>query len=326
MVSKDFQSLRAKAIDRIRAEPLRKTDAMLALVRHHRLSNITARSHHDEHNRLSAATMQQAPNRAGEPREFRPSHYLTARDSPSPTNRTALVILNSPISDIGLFRALHSHAAYRLCADGGANRLHDLLVHNASGVDSAEALKSGLPDAIHGDLDSLQDDVRQKFLDLGVAVTQDGDQYSTDFGKATKKIVEVMPNVQEMLILGSLGGRLDQGVGLLHELYREQHVRHPRIRFWFFTEASVSVVIPNGRSVIYTPLTSGLLTRNVGILPLYGAASISTEGFEWDVHDWPTEMGGQVSTSNHVLGDQVSIQTNKEVLFTIELGSLGRGA
>jgi thiamine pyrophosphokinase len=37
-----------------------------------------------------------------------------------------LLILNQPISDFTAFSRLWAHARYRICADGGANRLHDM--------------------------------------------------------------------------------------------------------------------------------------------------------------------------------------------------------
>jgi thiamine pyrophosphokinase len=40
---------------------------------------------------------------------------------------------------------------------------------------------------------------------------------------------------------------------------------------------------------------------------------------EWDVKDWATEFGGQMSTSNHVVEEWVTIETTKDVLFTIDL-------
>ena len=67
-------------------------------------------------------------------------------------------------------------------------------------------------------------------------------------------------------------------------------------------------------------------TKYVGILPLAGPAVISTEGLEWDVKDWETQFGGQVSTSNHVLPDTqvVTVQTDADVLFTIGLNFGGQ--
>ncbi|EME47493.1 hypothetical protein DOTSEDRAFT_85972 [Dothistroma septosporum NZE10] len=238
--------------------------------------------------------------------------------STSPDSTTALIILNSPIDDFRCFERLYDHASYVLCADGGANRLHDSLVAHYHEQRWPSALKKARPHAIHGDLDSVKDDVRKKYEDIGVQISYDPDQYSTDFGKAIKKVIEDLPHVEDIVVLGSVGGRVDQGIGLLHEIYREQKINHPNIRIWLVSEANISTLLRRGRTAISTPLGDGLITRNVGILPLYGKALITIEGFEWDVTDWPTEMGAQVSTSNHIMADQVIVTTNTEVLFTVE--------
>ncbi|KAI7508259.1 thiamine pyrophosphokinase [Hortaea werneckii] len=241
--------------------------------------------------------------------QLHPAKYLQAKaEGSNGESGVALVILNSPITDHEGFRQLYRHASFRLCADGGANRLYD-----AFGTES-----NILPDLIHGDLDSLDATVRETYEKLGVQVSEDPDQYSTDFGKAITNVIEHLPEVGDILIHGSLGGRVDQGIGLLHELYREQKFRHPKVRFWLFTEASVSILLQSGKSLLQTPLGKGLIKRNIGILPLYGAANISTQGLEWDVDNWPTEMGGQVSTSNHIVADSVTIETDHDVLFTVE--------
>lgn len=46
---------------------------------------------------------------------------------------------------------------------------------------------------------------------------------------------------------------------------------------------------------------------------------ITTVGLEWDVTDWLTEFGGNVSTSNHVKDNVVEITTTQDVLFTVDL-------
>jgi thiamine pyrophosphokinase len=254
---------------------------------------------------------------------FDPAKYLSILTEGEEGNAdtTALIILNSAIEDYDYFIRLYSHASFRLCADGGANRLSDLLRSYHKDLSWKGALRIALPDAIHGDLDSLKDDVRSAYESLGVEVSQDGDQYSTDFNKAVKKVLERLPNAQDVLVVGSIGGRVDQGVGLLGEFYREQIVRHPHLRLWLFNEASVSTILKTGTTTIRTKLSDGLLKRNIGILPLYGPAVISTTGLEWDVQDWPTEIGGQLSTSNHIVADAITISTNKEVLFTVQRSS-----
>jgi thiamine pyrophosphokinase len=231
---------------------------------------------------------------------------------------TALIILNSPISDFEYFHRLYSHASYTLCADGGADRLHNLITATYPDLPPDVALRKALPNAIHGDLDSLSDSTRAIYANLGVDISRDPDQYSTDFGKAVSKILTLKPSLRSLLVLGSVGGRVDQGIGLLHELYREQKSRHPDVKFWLFSEASVSVVLGPGKTVLHLPVGEGMVTRNVGILPVYGRAVVSTRGLEWDVQGWETEMGGMVSSSNHVVEDVVEIESDREVLFTVE--------
>jgi thiamine pyrophosphokinase len=236
----------------------------------------------------------------------------------TPQNAIALIILNSPISDCPLFNRLYSHSSYTLCADGGADRLYNLITSHYSDLPWDTALLKALPTTIHGDLDSLSAHTRACYAKLGVEISQDPDQYSTDFGKGISKVLTAKPDLRDLLVLGSLSGRVDQGIGLLHELFREQKYRHPEVRFWLFSEASVSVVLSPGTTVLHLPVGEGLITRNVGILPVYGRAVISTRGLEWDVEGWETEMGGQVSSSNHVVEEWVEVRTDREVLFTVE--------
>lgn len=58
---------------------------------------------------------------------------------------------------------------------------------------------------------------------------------------------------------------------------------------------------------------------NIGILPIGLPAVLTLEGFRYDVKDWPTRIGGIVSTSNRVKEDVVKVVTNERVLFTIDL-------
>lgn len=258
---------------------------------------------------------------------LRPTQYLTApkqkqndhvQEEDISRDDIALIILNSPIEDFEYFHRLYSHASYTLCADGGADRLRNLTTTTYPDLAPDVALRETLPHAIHGDLDSLSDTTRTAYANLGVEISQDPDQYSTDFGKAITKVLTTKPSTRDLLVLGSVGGRVDQGIGLLHELYREQRFRHPEVRFWLFSEASVSVVLGPGRTLLHLPVDGGLITRNVGILPVYGKAVIGTKGLEWDVEGWETEMGGQVSSSNHVVEEWVELESDREVLFTVE--------
>lgn len=56
-----------------------------------------------------------------------PTVFLAEGDHPEkPVNLPDLLILNQPITDFATFSRLWKHTDYRICADGGANRLHDM--------------------------------------------------------------------------------------------------------------------------------------------------------------------------------------------------------
>ncbi|KAF2157426.1 thiamine pyrophosphokinase [Myriangium duriaei CBS 260.36] len=243
--------------------------------------------------------------------EFFPLSFLDFK-SPSSSSTTALMILNTPITSPDLLNRLWGNSSLHICADGGANRLFDLY----QGWDTPMR-GSCIPEEITGDLDSLRPDVKAFYTKHRTAIVHDTDQYSTDFEKALSRVTASMVGVKDVLVLGSLSGRVDHGLGLLSGFYREVK-RRPEMRLWLFSEASVSFVLPVGESRVKVERSTGLVTENVGVLPVFGPARITLEGFEWDVQDWETEMGGKVSTSNHAKEDVVVVKTDKAVLFTIE--------
>lgn len=58
-----------------------------------------------------------------------PDQFLTNDEVICPTESSCpadLLILNQPISHFDVFARLWMHTSYRICADGGANRLHDM--------------------------------------------------------------------------------------------------------------------------------------------------------------------------------------------------------
>ncbi|KAF2456706.1 thiamine pyrophosphokinase-like protein 1 [Lineolata rhizophorae] len=246
--------------------------------------------------------------------EHRPCDFLRQASYAAGLARPGLVILNQPIGDLGVFERLWRNSSYVLCADGGANRLHDVF-----GQGHADRREQFLPNNIHGDLDSLRDDVRQYYASRNVEVTRNPDQMSTDLGKALDKIRSAAPGPsrENTILLGTLGGRVDQALGILHELLRERR-NHPAARLWLFSETNISFLLFKGENVIHTRFSEGFCTENVGLIPIFCPARITTSGLEWDVADWETSMGYRISTSNHIVDDTVTVHTDEVVLFTME--------
>jgi len=229
-----------------------------------------------------------------------------------------------------------------------------------------------VPDAIVGDLDSIRPDVRDWFCERGASIIEDGDQYSTDLYKsvreAYKRAGELAVSAStdsidhDVVIFGSLAGRVDQGIGVLHELYRESRrwfsAQPPlvgaedgrknsispassekkngdssvlesenwvqRRRIWLVTESGLSICLPPGKSRLvnlHKELANGtrVFAKYIGLLPTFGPVTITTNGLEWDVTDWPMEMGGQVSSSNHMQENIVDVESSGWCLVTFAL-------
>ena len=162
------------------------------------------------------------------------------------------------------------------------------------------------------------------YRDKGVAIVRDPDQYSTDFTKCLKWLRK-NPSCNErprsrldVVALGGLGGRVDQGFSQIHHLYmatKDKELLEGEI--YLLSEQSLSFVLEEGLNKI--ELSRKVYAQNVGIIPINGPGVITTRGLEWDVQDWKTEFGGQISTSNHLISETIEIETRTRVLFTAEL-------
>lgn len=130
--------------------------------------------------------------------------------------------------------------------------------------------------------------------------------------------------------MGGLGGRVDQGLSQLHELYRSQRTPdYAEGRLVLVSGSSITFLLKPGRTHrIHVRERDGegnrredVFAKHAGIIPVKEPSSITLRGFEWDVTDWATEFGTRMSTSNHVLPESevVEVETTTDVLFTIAL-------
>lgn len=121
----------------------------------------------------------------------------------------ALVILNAhgDGESKGLLRHLWGRATLRVCADGGANRLHDSFGGGEDGDcvgDPSEERAQYVPDIIVGDLDSLRPEVARFYEDLGSEIKVRDDQDHCDFEKC---LVEVESWLSSSTPSGAAAGR-----------------------------------------------------------------------------------------------------------------------
>lgn len=192
------------------------------------------------------------------------------------------------------------------------------------------------PDAICGDMDSLLPEVEKYYSSSGTKIHKDPDQYSTDLAKALKYIdgsfLEISRRWQakvqaecpsenlslDIAIAGGLGGRADQAFSQIHQLYVASE-DHSTIfnDLYLVTSESILFLLERGLNSIRCPVGPKLLTKYVGIIPARSPSVITTRGLEWDVTDWPTGFGTQVTTSNHIVNEIVEVETSEKVLFTV---------
>lgn len=254
----------------------------------------------------------------------------------------ALVVLNQPLEyQVAFYTQVWKNAVYHVGADGGANCIYELNKSNSTERDVLNL------DTVIGDLDSLRADAREYWHSRGSEIIYDPDQYSTDLTKAvnyvrTFKISaegEFTPSkdkarkaklqkikdgsrIKDVVCIGGLGGRVDQAMSTLHHLYNFQtESDYASGKMFLLSSEAITFVLKSGKHKIKVRETfPGMgLGKHIGIIPLKEPSMITTEGLEWDVTDWPTEFGGQMSTSNHVREDWVIVETTKDVLFTIDL-------
>ncbi|KAI1267065.1 thiamine pyrophosphokinase [Xylariaceae sp. FL1019] len=256
--------------------------------------------------------------------------------SGDPNHPFSLVVLNQPICDSGMFSDLWDIADTKIAADGGANRIYNLTqipkAQNENSMARSEPHGFKNLDTIIGDLDSLSAESRNYFSQSHII--HDPDQYSTDFTKAVRHARLERPST-DLICMGGLGGRVDQGLSQLHHLYMFQtSPTYEDGRMYLLSGESLSFLLKGGKRHLirvrepdavvkkdFKRVSANPFGKHAGIVPVGEAARITLKGFEWDVEDWPTRFGGQMSTSNHVLPETevLEVESDKDVLFTIAL-------
>ncbi|KAH8846374.1 hypothetical protein MCOR27_011524 [Pyricularia oryzae] len=232
----------------------------------------------------------------------------------SPSCQTfSVVVLNQPISNLPVLRNLWAKSSFRVAADGGANQL----------LEASRDLANNL-DVIIGDLDSFTASSAEFYSSLPSPpqVIKITEQESTDFSKAVTHIRSRTDKPSDIVAIGGLGGRVDQGLSQMHHLcIFQEDPSYGQGRVYLVSEESLTFLLKPGKHNILVPDWAGLFGKHVGIIPIKGPAIISTKGLEWNVKEWRTEFGGRISTSNHLLPETevVEVETDKDVIFTIAL-------
>lgn len=262
---------------------------------------------------------------------------------------SCLLILNTTIDYLDL-PELWRNTEFHICADGGANRLYDYFSQNE------ERLKY-IPQFITGDCDSLRDDVSNYYSKQGTVIIRQETQYATDFMKSIELIVlyhhgkslrdKLLNELQtidkhdglnqlvesidltgdqtliQIYIVGGIGGRFDQTIHSIHQLYKLKEI-FPFIRPFFITDSDLIFLIGKGKNYVKYDNRQCFNNENkapiCGLLPFGNKLTINTNGLKYDVHNWETYISGNVSTSNEIVGvNGFTINASDDIVMNVEI-------
>ncbi len=210
-----------------------------------------------------------------------------------------VIFANGELPNLEIAKTLLRADDYLIAADGGSNHI----------------LKMGfLPGIVIGDLDSVGDDA---FPALNAAQVE-LERYSkskdeTDFELALQYALKLQPSA--ILIVGALGGRLDQTLAnlsiLTDPLLSTIDVRlDDGVEEVFFCRASAA---KGGQVEV-----QGRSGDTVSLLPWHGPVEgVSTEGLQWPLYDETLFPHKSRGISNIMLGNTASIRIRSGLLLIV---------
>jgi len=238
---------------------------------------------------------------------------------------TALIILNSPIGSppSPIFVNLWSLSNFRVCADGGANRLYDETKNQEN--------DKYIPDLIRGDLDSLRPSVRDFYSQKGVKIEKDPCQNTNDLDKCLevvqKEWLNRVSNNFQVCVYGAFGGRFDQEMASIQALFKWKNAFQSKLFLYdhntsaFLLSESVlneiRLVFHGDGEIPEGDIGDG---PTCGLIPIGTRCdSVETKGLKWNLEASPLEFGGLISSSNRVMDQVVTVRSSHPLIFTSEV-------
>lgn len=210
-----------------------------------------------------------------------------------------VIFANGELADLEAARSLLKEDDYLIAADGGANHL----------------MKMGiLPEVLIGDLDSVDEDTLFELTSAEIKIEQySEDKDETDIELALHYAVELHPSA--ILIVGALGGRLDQTITnlsiLTDPMLPKIDIRlDDGVEEAFFCRASAG----NGEQV----QVQGRSGDTVSLIPWQAQVEgLLTEGLQWSLYGETLYPDKSRGVSNRMLGESASVKIEKGLLLIV---------
>ena len=210
-----------------------------------------------------------------------------------------VIFANGEIPNPKSVRALLQEGDYLLAADGGANHLYQMGIR---------------PDMVIGDLDSIDEDVLHELTAAEVEIVQyPENKDENDLELALSASIEI--GATSILIVGALGGRLDQSLASLSLLSDPLLARY-QIRLddgeqaAFFCRASTMK-----REQVEI---QGRIGDTVSLIPWGGIVEgVTTKGLQWALYSeslYPEKTRG---ISNVLVDKTASVEIDSGLLLVV---------
>ena len=122
-----------------------------------------------------------------------------------------------------------------------------------------------------------------------------------------------------IITFGGLSGRLDQTIHILSQTQKLQSHRSNAI--YIISENNLAISLRPGKHKLCIP--NNKFGLSCGILPIgVNKASVKTDGLEWNLGGQGleyTSFDGLISSSNHLINDEVIIETDQFIYFNVEI-------
>ncbi|MBD3166458.1 thiamine diphosphokinase [bacterium] len=153
------------------------------------------------------------------------------------------------------------------------------------------------PDAVVGDMDSVEPETLRRFEEDGGLVDRRNEQDTTDFEKALHHMHE--SGRTEVDVTGFHGSRLDHMLAMFHAAL--QFERKLQMRF-IDRVAEAQLVSGPGRVTI-----EGRAGHVCSVMPILSGFGINIAGFRWPLTDAEMGFGDLISCSNEIVSDHAEV-------------------
>ena len=220
-----------------------------------------------------------------------------------------VILLNAPHN--GLIPKLCRGSNTVICADGGANALYKSMDNKSAFV----------PNAIVGDLDSIEPQVLDYFVERGTHKICVEDQNQNDFQKSLLYLLDYLLDQQteskHIICWGAFGDRFDhqmQSFNVIYKYYRKLKESDSVKNIVLLTDRNFAILLTPGKHHIKCAKLQGPFC---GVIPLYSAATVTTNGLKYDMNGTVLEFGGLVSSSNGFThaSDGIDIETDEIIVL-----------